>query len=60
MREDSTEIARFPVEILESGRRLVRLLTLTDEELKEFEQFLMRFPQKFTWEPQLEGYVSTD
>ncbi len=60
MREEAREIARFPVEILEDGRRLVRQITLDDEEWARFAAFVMRFPEKFEWNPQLEGWVSTD
>jgi hypothetical protein len=60
MSDDSTEIARFPVEILEDGRRLVRVLLLTQLEVDEFDRFLNQFPELWEWNPQLEGWVSTD
>lgn len=54
---DQIEIARYPVDVLDDGTRLVRPETLTNEEFQQFSQFLKRFPQRFEWSDALEGWI---
>lgn len=54
---DQIEIARYHVDVLDDGTRLVRVETLTDEEYEQFSQFLKRFPQRFEWSDTLEGWI---